>query len=626
MAGGLAGAKAGGVVAGPAGAFTGALAGGAIGSLGGTIAPEATLEFLEVTGLMPPGSRNRLGLTPEELSTLAQGEVLLDLTTSGGLSFARSLQRVGTKALSGIAGDGRRLADAAAQHGIHLMPVQLGDRTVGRGFVSVVGRFPWISGNIKKHGQAAERAFKAAVEGAPHRIAPVIGMDDLSARIYNDATNLVDSVSKKFSAQYDALWQKAESAGVEVVPRAVVRKAEDLLDEMTRRTAVGIDGKPLSPGPALEKVSNFIENEILPMREAVEGGTAYARQTFRQMDGLLSRIDQEIAAMEPGVRRVAKAKLVQLRQAAQLDMAQNVRGPGAQEISDELKRIDRDFSHTISELFETATAKRFASVKKQGLRGIAIDDATRTPVDKLAKIVLDLDSPQSIDELRRIVSPDTFKNIAAQAVDNAVQASYVRTGPEAGQLNVATLSKHLGVDNPNSPKAKAFKRLLKESGSPLQFDDFATLIRAGEAISSAEIPNVSTFIARRATLGGLQGLINGVVPGMVLAGGASAVGTYGGSLVGAAVFIGGGRMLAAMLSDPLAARHVATVLDKEATRLVKRKAALGALRIGINALREGAEEAMEESDAAVSLGAQEIERLLRFSEDVWSAIEDQIGQ
>src|SRR5690606_39673734 len=59
--------------------------------------------------------------------------------------------------------------------------------------------------------------------------------------------------------------------------------------------------------------------------------------------------------------------------------------------------LDTEFSHTMSELFETSVAKRFGSVERRGLRGVGTDKTTRMPVDQLARSVVNLNSPQAIE-------------------------------------------------------------------------------------------------------------------------------------------------------------------------------------------------------------------------------------
>ena len=119
---------------------TGALFGSAIGATVGAVFPEAVIEVGEDIGVLEEGSRERMGLGPEDLKTVAQGEALLELATGGGLSILRLTGRGTARLLTGAGTKrARDLAGRAAKEGIHLMPVQVGDRVIARGFVVVLG-------------------------------------------------------------------------------------------------------------------------------------------------------------------------------------------------------------------------------------------------------------------------------------------------------------------------------------------------------------------------------------------------------------------------------------------------------------------------------------------------------
>src|SRR3990167_2159674 len=92
IGGGIAGSRIP-ALPGPAGLVvnpvTGAVAGSMIGGFAGRIAPEATMEAGEALGILPPGTRMRVGLGPEGMRTVVEGEALLDLATGGGISALR---------------------------------------------------------------------------------------------------------------------------------------------------------------------------------------------------------------------------------------------------------------------------------------------------------------------------------------------------------------------------------------------------------------------------------------------------------------------------------------------------------------------------------------------------------
>lgn len=561
----------------------GLLVGGAAGAFIGTEAPEGAMEAGEALGLLEEGTREAEGLSPEELRTVAEGEALLDLATGGGLTVLRGVGRGMAAVLTGAR---KELAEQAARQGVDVLPVQVGGRVIGRGFVSVFGRFPLLGGGaIRRRAGKAEEQLRKVVTGLADRTGPITDGSELGVKIFADAKALVKETGRYFGEKYTDIFARADEFGVHVVPREALAKADEILAKLAAETPAPLVGKA-TPGPALLKVREFIEDAIQPLRAKVPGGTIFANQSLKQMDGLISKIDQEIGALEPGQKRFALSLLNQLRQAAQRDVTVNIRGLNADEIGHALKELDTEFSHTMSQLFETATAKRFGSVEKRGLRAVEFDRTTRTPIDQLARIVVNLNSPQAIDELARIVTPETLTRIAAHTLDDAIQMA-MKTDGFVGQLDIEVFAKRLGLDGTNEARKRTVEQLLKKSDSPITIGDLDDIVAVGRAFAGFDIPNVSSFIARRGAIGGLQSIINGVVPGLALLGGSSAATAYSGSTVlGTILFVGGSHLFARVISNPNSARALHKVFAKEATSIIRRKAMIEALRGGLEEMRD----------------------------------------
>lgn len=592
--------------------ITGALLFGAAGSALGAAAPEGVMDVGEMIGAFPPGTREKHGLSPEDLKTVMEGEALLDLATGGGITFLRLTGRGTVRLMSGVS---REIAEAATRQGIPLMPVQVGNRVLGKGFVAVLGRFPFLGAPIRKTGQATEKAMRKAVEGLPARFAPLASWSTISDEIFTNAKTLVQATDTRFRKLYGDLWQRANEMGVRSIPAMTLKRSDEILAKLEKArpvTAAELVGKEVPEttiGKVSEKVAGFIRENVLVMREKIPGGTAIAHQPLKQMDELLSKIDQEIASFEPGQKRYARSLFNQLRQAVQLDMLANLRGAQADEIGRQLKAIDADFSVTMSQLFETSAAKKFGSVARRGLRGVATDPTTRMSVDKLADLVVKIDEPKTIDELSRLVTPDTFNRIAAKVFDDAYSKAYT-TGK---QFNVERFAKSLGLDAPTSSRYLTIESMLAKTNTGVTMEMLDDLVVAGRAIADLEIPDVSAFIARRATLGGLRGFINGMVPGMVLATGTGAAAYAGGSLLAIGTFIGGSRLISSILANPLSAQALKTVMRPEATRIVKRTAVVNAIRTGLNYMWERGE-----------LTFVELERLRTTFEETLEAYDSQV--
>ena len=153
------------------------------------------------------------------------------------------------------------------------------------------------------------------------------------------------------------------------------------------------------------------------------------------------------------------------------------------------------------------------------------------------------------------------------------------TGGDIGVFSIEKFAQRLGLNKVGGNRRKALGKMLELAGTDLKIKDLDDLVEVGRVLEGFEIPNVSSFIARRATIGGLGSIISAVVPGLAIVGGAT---WAGGTLLGIAMFLGGGKLMSAIISNPNSARALSKILDKEATTIVRRTATINALRIGID--------------------------------------------
>ena len=380
-----------------------------------------------------------------------------------------------------------------------------------------------------------------------------------------------------------------------VNPNFALEKAEKVLAVIARRTPALLVGTP-NAGPVIEKVKKFIEKEIMGMRAPINptyrkaqidagygdpGATLTQGQTLHQIDGMLEKIDQELASFAPGQKKFAIKMLNSVRTALQKDMTTNIYGKDALQVGKDLRALDIEYSRTWQQLFETSTAKRTAAGQKRGIGGFAVDDTTRLNVDRIGDKIIDYESPQSMIELHRLVGTKTMTRIAANAMDTAMD-NVLKEGVDGYiKLNSRTMKKYFGIGKSNSPRYKATEKMLELSGNPLKMKDLGTFSDILRKMEHLEIPNASTFLSRRAGIAGIRGVIYGILPGMAIAGGAPGIisGTFGLML-----FYGGAKLYAAAISNPLSARALKHVLTEEMTALGVRRQMAGAIRTGMTVM------------------------------------------
>ena len=586
--GAIAGAKAGasiGGVAGPIGFAAGTTIGGIGGAAAGAAVPEMTLEMMEFIGLLPEGAREERALSDEEMRRVVTGEALVETLFLGAGTAARTASRVAGRRLSGLSKATDVVAEAAARRGVDLPPTALGERGLGRMIVNVLGRFPFAGSKATAANVAAERALKEYSEELPERISRVVSETDLGNRIFENSRELFATVSKKFSERYDDLFLEAKRAGVTVTPKNATEAVTAVLREITERAPTQrklvLEGAevvekdlPTAPAAAGKIVENFLKSDLTKLTD----------QSLAQMDELIAKIDQTISTAPDGLTGQVARLLSPIKGAAKSDIIQNMNGEGAEKMSRSLAALDADFTETMLFFFETSTAKQLMSVRRQGIKGVVTQSeaATRIPVDKLANIIIDVDSPQAIDELSRLVTPDTFQKVGAKVLSDSLEKAMTENAVGKTVMRPDRLEKILGLGAKPTGRGEAMQRLL--SGTGVEVEELRTLTQIMRKMAQVPMPNVSTFIARRAGIAGYKSVVRGMLPFLALGGSAGAGGAIGGL-----TFILGGRGLVGAVSDPANARALSRVLKSESSRVQRRAAALILLRSGVSALEEAGE-------------------------------------
>lgn len=614
LVGGIGGSVAGAAVGGAAGtavapgpgtvvgAGLGATAGGFVGGMLGTVAPEGVMEAAEFLGIVNEGTRDRLGLTDNELDTVVEGEAILDMITGGGLMAARVGARAFGKAFTGLGifpgrgGASKKMAEFAAKHGVNMLPVQVGKRELPRGFVSVLGKFPLVAIPLKRNIVKAEQEFKAAFEALPSSIAPIATINEVSHAVFMDAKNLVTTANKEFQKHREDIFRQADHAGSRILPTETASRIGNVLSEIAKETPQQARfSKKAKPTLVMQDLQRFLTNEIAPIfKKHKAGSVTAAPQTFRQMNTVLEKVDEKIAALakkEGLVAQEAMDRLQRVRQAVQIDMYTNIQGTFGKDIAGDLAAIDKKYSETVADIFTTTSAKKFGTVRKGGLSNLGMPDVpTGVSMDNLTEVLLKSGDVSELTDIHRLVEPETFKKMAAYSLHKQIDNAYTDGGKV---LNLQTLTKSLGLDAPKSTRYAYTKKMLELSGG-LSMEDLGKLVEVGELIGKVEAPNASVFIARRGIMGGTESIFKAIIPAVAVGSAGTAAGGVGGGIIATMAFIGGSHMVGRMISDPRIARPLHKVLDKEATSMVKKGAALQIGRIFANQMVGDGEFTMKE--------------------------------
>ena len=594
----------------------GGLTGMVAGSVLGHVAPEAVFSTADLLNLgalpgVPDDLMDKYGMSPEWIRTVMEGEAVLELMSLGAFGVIRQTGRTGTRLFTKMSEAGTDLAERAAVKGLNLMPVQLGDREIPRMYVSVFGRFPFVSTPFRRVGKELQESsleyLKSARDRTGFNLGNILPHSELGEKVIKEGRELLDGFLTAWGRQYDRLAQVAIDKNIYVIPDALVKKGEEILEFARKGLPVNQAGEVIegarNVNPSMMKqLEKFLEDTILPMRTSgAQIGQDSVPQTLNVSKAIDSSLDEFLAKFDEPTQRFISSQVEQLRQALALDMTENVRqfaapvqaalqaGRGLPEMIEnsddvvrfleESKALDLEMSSTLSQLFETQTANRYARFIPGGMRGrgAALERVTQADYSEVARSVLNRNSTRSIDNFYDLVQPETFDDAVASVLNEAFYFATKVGGKGEEIFSPALFMRRLGLDR--SPNSQQYQNLAYFLNKSKRFDmgELEELGKVFNAMGSVEIPNVSTFVARRVQLAGIKALMPWAAAGGVHA----ATG-----LTSAILMLGSGRLLSASLANPLNARLLRNVLAETGSLAMQRNNMVRIIGNGMRALYE----------------------------------------
>ncbi len=623
------------------------LGGTTLGSVTGAGSPEALMAMPDF--LLGTEFQEKYGTDPAAIRTLLEGEALLELLTPGVLGAGRATARTSARVLTGINKVATDLAERAAERGINLMPVQLGRGyrgDVGRMYVSVLGRFPFVAGpfkNVAKQlDQEAQDYLRTIKNKTGLNLDQVIARSTLGEKILKDGKELLAGFAGHFGRRYDQQDALAAANNIYVIPDALVSKAEDIKRSFLQRT-LSETGETASRDQ-IDTINNkfisWLDDNVLNMkvgsspimRQVVNPRTGVPRrslsgpvmeeiprsegltefgsvpQSFKVAENLDQQIESFMADLTVDQQKLIQPHLGQLRQALSLDLTDNLRqfaepitpnrlrqGQPLPELleqstfltkfAEDARQLDADFSKTMNDLFETPTANRFTRWNRGGLRGrgASLEKATQLDLDTVARNLVNLGGIKSIDEFYNIVKPETYDDAVASYLNDAFfKATRRQVENEAGDM--------VEVASDAFDAGKFIKALgLDLSKADPRYKNIKHFFDKSKLYSMDELEKMAD-IFRTMSNTEIPDVSTFITRRIQLGGlktllpiGAVATGGFGG-IAPLALALGGGRLLSSILADPLNARALKNVLAQESARGTKK---MNTIRLYGNLLRGG---------------------------------------
>ena len=521
-----------GAEAGPVGMVAGATIGSAAGSLAFDTADAALRHLTGQGGRGPAGTAEDPLAASRRAVDAGTNEFLW---TGGATALIPALRAIKPKLLGVATPEARRLQKISEEMGIPLGAQAVSERGFVKGAGKVLGVFPWIGGPARRGAVATEVALRGKYNNILNTLAPNATLADLGVDLTAGAVNRFGRFKAVAGELYDSFFKKAATLPVkDIFPtQRTIREASKITGRVKAGEVVLKSGERLQ-SPVPKELDGYIE-KLMDLPEHI---------TAEQYRGLQLEFSDIISSMKKGGLDVEKA--VRLKKAMELDF----NTPDISRLSEEagtaivrsLSAANEFYARHITG-FKSPTAKRFGRVNKKMFQAGGFE-AGSINEDEVFKAVFNSKSPQAVNDLRNLVGPKKFGG----AVRKFFETEFDKViNPKTGKFDAKRFGQAIGVGNEGGEQALA--NML--SGTGVRMKTVKQFIELAERAGTVATPDVSSFIARRMTLGGWKAVLGGIGPF-----GAAAANPIGGATAILLV-----RHGAKIISDPAKLKKMVAALD-----------------------------------------------------------------
>jgi len=504
---------------GPYGAVLGGLTGGVLGAAG-------TGQVYDILNSYIKGDQLTLDDTSKQAFKDIKREAMWSAVGMSIPGMKPAITRLLSKRQKGelVSKDVKELYDAGKRIGVDILPVDISGR-FGTMYGKVVGVFPFVGTPIKKAAATRGTQLNVIKDQILDDLAPNTHLSDLGVDMFNAAKNSSKEFKNISSDLYQVFYKEASKINKPFIPSNVIKdEANKIIKnylqarprEVLTKT-IYRDGKKVSV-----KMKKPIEPAVSPKY------ANYIRSLSRLDDYItpsqVKQIKQDLAnfsslaATKDGagvvkLSSLAKASDASLRNFEKYNLSAFGSDPKVSKESlakliGDLKSADAFYANGI-QLFNRSTAQKFTKVNKNIFKA-GFDKPGSIEADELFKYVIKTGSPQSLKDLRVLIGDDNFNRVSRKIIDNAFSKASVRDDKLRGLIfNPYVLEEELGLVGKNT--SEVLDNLTK--GSKINRKKLEDLITVSKAHANIEIPDVSSFMQRRVTLGGARSILGGFVMG-----------------------------------------------------------------------------------------------------------------
>lgn len=541
----------------PAGPI-GIVGGGALGAAGG----DALFNIIESAKNIFSG-KEKAEVTSEGVIEAFKSPIQAgtsDLVATLGLGVAGKALRGVSPLLGKFVGvakeEAKELAQLANKLGVPLGAINVSASEAIKGFAKVAGVFPFIGTPVRQAQKTAQILLDESLDRTLNNVAPTASLQEVGIDLTKAAQNRFKAFRRLSGSLYDDFLKKAENASIpDIFPTTNLKAAATNVKTLQEAGEIVLDEGRKFGRVESDAITSFIEDSIkLP-----------ERLTAQQIRGLQSSLQEMMSKAAADGFDVSRG--IKLKKALELDFnnpqVDLLNFKEGKDLVSSLTNANKFFADNIK-AFQTATTKKFGRIEKNIFKPKFFSAGSKE-ADEAFSVIFNAKSPQALNNLRAIVGPKPFKRAVRKHLDTAIEKSVLEAAEEGAPriFDPLRLEKELGLATPEG--RRVLEAMLKDT--PLKIKDFDDFNRVAKAVGSVEIPDVSTFIKRRAILGGGKAVAGSFVAGLGLT---SPLRTI-------AIMVAARKGLR-LLSDPAKLKSLTTALDSTLPEKLQRSAVLRLIR------------------------------------------------
>ena len=499
--GGLVGAPAG-----PGGIAAGVVLGGTAGDVAGTTAGNTLYQLADTAYRMyqdqPPRHKTFMGPTLEAAKSAKDAAMFNMGAGTLGRGLVEGGKFVGGKIFGTNTDEIIDTARRSEAEGAGLALVDVSGRA--RQLAQPMAVLPFVGGVFRRHAEKVNVRVRQDFEDYLDELAPLQSVTELG----HNWMDIVRSGNRAFMEtlvrmRKDMYDLSKELGDPQFIPTTdLARKSEEILDQLRRGQKQTKGGEPLqidSPEYAkfVEQLEKFTRygNASLPQYKRLSSDVKGLFKQARDLDIPASDIKDLKLALESGMS----------------NNATNFGGPGAKKLIALVNSHKNVFLEGIKK-YETTTAKRsFGRVDKSVLTGGYFKAGSRE-ADELFQAAWRPGSLDTTKNLEKLLGREGIEQALRRHIDDAWESAKFLEKEGAVdfiRIDAGKFRKDLGLDTKQGQEVLRY--ILKDSGASVgRFDE---LTKRLDILDEVNLPSLSTFLQRRVTLAGLQGLTGAVAFG-----------------------------------------------------------------------------------------------------------------